>query len=75
MKKTSKWEALAEWCLLALMIAVVMDMGAMRVHQLKLNLFLGGSYAAIAVLMSGYRLIYRKWFAKDEPDEAGDKEE
>ena len=38
MKKTFKWEAFAEWCLLALMIAVMMGMGAMRVHQLQLNL-------------------------------------
>ncbi len=74
MKKTFKWETFAEWCLLALMIAVMMGMGAMRVHQLQLNLYLVAGYAAIVLLMACYRLVYRKWFAKEEAAETNAEE-
>ncbi len=70
MKETSKWESLAEWCLLILIVSVVMGMGAARVHQLKLNLFLVGSYVAIVILMASYRVIYRRWFSKEKAPDA-----
>lgn len=64
MKK--KAETIAEWALLMLMVGTVMGMGAARMHQLNLNGFLLAGYAALAVFMFLYRLVYRRWFAKGQ---------
>ena len=69
MKGKISWESVAEWCLLALIVGVVMGLGAARMHQLQLNLFLVCCFFAIAVLMAVYRAIYRRFFDADHEEE------
>ena len=64
----TKAETIAEWVLLILMVGTIMGMGAARMHQLYLNVFLVAGYAALAVFMLGYRLVYRRWFVKEQDD-------
>lgn len=68
-------ENAAEWILLALIVATVMGLGAARMHQLRLNLFLVVCFFAIAAFMAVYRLVYRRWFkdsdAAKQQDEQG----
>lgn len=70
MKNKARLQAAAEWCLLALIVGIVMGLGAARMHQLQLNWFLVVGFVGIAVVMAVYRAVYRKWFAEDKTDTA-----
>lgn len=70
MKNKARLQAAAEWCLLALIVGIVMGLGAARMHQLQLNWFLVVGFVSIAVVMAVYRMVYRKWFVVKDADSA-----